>query len=153
LSGSQDLGIVLGRAFEAFVAQLHDDLADRGFGDVKSSYGYVFRALDDGPRSVVELAQVLRITSQGVTRLLNEMEAAGYVDREVDAADRRVTRVRLAPRGREALATARRFHRTYERDLERREGPERARILREVLEALIAAPAPPPREGRRLRPF
>lgn len=151
--GPLDLGILLGLAFEGFVDRLHGDLARRGFDDVKRSYGYVFRLLAGGPASIADLAAHLGFTSQAATRLVNEMEAAAYVVRVVDAEDRRVTRVTLAPRGIAALAAARRFHRRFEGELATRHGEGRARALREVLEAIVTSAPASSAEGRRLRPF
>lgn len=148
-----DLGILLGLAFEGFVDRLHEDLARRGFDDVKRSYGYVFRALADGTASIADLAAHLGVTSQAATRLINEMEAAGYVVRLADGGDRRITRVALARRGEGALAAARRFHGRFERDLAARHGEVATRTLRELLEGMVATGPATSAEGRRLRPF
>ena len=46
-----DLGIVLGLAYGAFVDELHEHMAQDGFGDLRRSDGYVFRTLAAGERS------------------------------------------------------------------------------------------------------
>jgi DNA-binding MarR family transcriptional regulator len=148
-----DFGILLGLSFEAFVHRLHEELARRGFDDVKGSYGYVFRALAERPLSVAELAERLGITSQGVVKLANEMEAAGYVVRESDESDARVTRLALGDRGKRALAAARRFHQAFERELARSEGEKNARTLRAILTRLVESTPGEPPSKRPLRPF
>lgn len=153
MSPDLDFGILLGLAFEAFVHRLHEDLARRGFDDVKGSYGYVFRALAERPLSVAELADRLGITSQGVTKLANEMEAAGYVVRESDEHDARVTRLALDARGKKALAAARRFHRAFEVELAHREGDRNARAIRAILTRLVETTPGDPPAKRALRPF
>ena len=112
-----DIGILLGLAYAAFVDEMHADLAGRGFDDLGRSYGYVFRVLGDGDRSLSELAGLLGMTLPGAGKIVDEMEARGYLERRPDASDRRVKRLRLSARGRAALKAARAFHRRFERRL------------------------------------
>src|SRR5690242_14303154 len=112
-----DLGVLLGLPYEPSVADLHRAPARRGFEHVGKTYGYVFRAVDDGALSITELAGRLGITTQGVTKLVNEMEGAGFVERIDDPDDARMKRVRLTAAGRGVLWAARRFHGSFERAL------------------------------------
>jgi DNA-binding MarR family transcriptional regulator len=146
LSTDTDMGILLGLAFGAFVEEMHADLAARGFDDLGRSYGYVFRVLADGDRSLSELAGLLGMTLPGAGKIVDEMEQRGYVERHPDPADRRVKRLRLSARGRAALKAARAFHRRFERGLA--DGP----ALRAALEAIAAdaAAGPAPRYIRPL---
>jgi DNA-binding MarR family transcriptional regulator len=61
-----------------------------------------------------DLAQRLRITVGGTSKLADRIQAAGLIRREPDPADRRASRVTLTPAGRHKLATA---IRTYDADL------------------------------------
>src|ERR671928_621723 len=117
LSTDTDIGILLGLAYGAFVEEMHADLAARGFDDLGRSYGYVFRVLADGDRTLSELAGLLGMTLPGAGKIVDEMEERGYVERHPDRADRRVKRLRLSARGRSALRAARAFHRRFERRL------------------------------------
>ena len=112
-----DFGILLGLAFRAFVDEMHADLAARGFDDLGRSYGYVFRMLGDGDRSLSELAALLGMTLPGAGKIVDEMERRGYVERRPDQVDRRVKHIALSRRGRAALAAARAFHRRFEERL------------------------------------
>jgi DNA-binding MarR family transcriptional regulator len=140
LSTDTDIGILLGLAYGAFVDEMHAHLAARGFDDLGRSYGYVFRVLADGDRSLSELAGLLGMTLPGAGKIVDEMVERGYVVRHPDRSDRRVKRLRLSARGRAALKAARAFHRRFERRLP--DGP----ALRAVLEAIAgdggAGPAP-----------
>lgn len=51
----------------------------------------------NGPRTITELATGLAISQGWASRVVDEMEKAGYVERQRDEADRRVVRVRLSP--------------------------------------------------------
>lgn len=129
-----DLGILLGLAYQAFVEKLNAHLRASGFEDLGRWYGYVFRALRAEPLSLRELADRLEMTSAGAMKIIDEMEARGYVERVPDASDGRVKRLRLAARGKKALSTARRFHASFERDL----GATRAKQLRAILASIAA---------------
>ena len=52
---------------------------------------------DEGPRTIGQLAQGLGISQGWASRVVDELERAGYVERERDPDDRRVVRVRLTP--------------------------------------------------------
>jgi DNA-binding MarR family transcriptional regulator len=61
----------------------------------------------DGPVSMAELADRLRLERSSLTGLVDRAHRRGLVERENDAADRRVVRVTLTTAGRQA---AERFH-------------------------------------------
>jgi DNA-binding MarR family transcriptional regulator len=140
LPSDTDIGILLGLAFAEFVDELRADLARRGFDDLGPSYGYVFRVLGDGDRSLSELAGLLGMTLPGAGKIVDEMERRGYVERHGDPADRRVKRLRLSPRGREALKAAHAFHRRFERRLPN--GPALRAALQGIAGDAAAGPAP-----------
>lgn len=146
----RDFGILLNLAFGAFRQALDADLAAAGFDDIGNSFGYVFRLLDERPCSLSELAQQLGMTAPGALKVVDDMEAKGYVRRTQDAGDRRVKRLALTDRGQAALARARRFHRRYEQALAKRHGARQVEAARALLEA-IAGPAAEP-SGRLPRP-
>jgi len=145
-----DLGILLGVAFQEFVRDLHVAHAAAGFADLGRSDGFVFRSLDLRPMTVSELARHLEITKQGAAQIIDDMEQRGYVERQPDPDDRRARLVRLSPRGEQALANARRFHRDYERRLARAYGNEAVATLRAMLGIIAGAEQS---VDPRLRPF
>ena len=114
------------------------DLARQGFDDLGRSDGYVFRVLGDGDRSLSELAGLLGMTLPGAGKIVDDMEARGYVERHPDRVDRRVKRLALSRRGRAALKAARAFHRGYERRL------AKAPAVRAALESIVGEPADGP---------
>jgi len=134
--GALDFGILLGLAYQGFTDQLRASLARHGFTDLGSAYGYVFRALAEEQPSQRQLAVQLGITDQGMAKILSEMVERGYVERVADVDDARVKRLRLARRGRAALAAARRFHAAFERRLGNEVGAVPVAKLRALLELI-----------------
>lgn len=150
MASTIDFGILLGLAYQTFVDDLRATLHGKGFTDLGPSYGYVFRALGAEALHLRSLAGRLNMTDQGAAKIVDEMEARGYVERHADPDDRRIKRLRLARRGRSALAAARRFHRLYERRLAERLGSREVAVVRQILEAVTVGSD---RAGAHLRPL
>ena len=136
---TNDLGIVLLLAYQSFVRALHRDLRQHGFDSLRPTDGYVFRALADGPRRIVDLAHGLEVTKQAASQIVGDMEARELVRRRPDPTDGRAALVELTAAGRRAFDTARRFHASFEDDLARRLGPRRSTTLRAGLESIVDA--------------
>ncbi len=132
-----DLGILLLLAYQAFVRALHRELAEHGLGPLKTSDGYVFRALAEGPRRIVDLAHGLDVSKQAASQIVADLETRTLVRRRPDPDDGRAALVELTRRGRTVLETARRFHTSFEDDLAERLGSRRAAALRESLESIV----------------
>jgi DNA-binding MarR family transcriptional regulator len=137
-----DLAILLNQAFAALKDELHAEMERAGFSDLGSSFGYVFRLLEDGPRNLSQIAAALRITPQGALKIVNAMLEKGYLERSGDAEDARVKWLALTERAREAMALAAAFHRRSEHRLVRKLGAERVAAAREVLAAVAVAAGP-----------
>ena len=138
-----DFGVLLASAYSTFVDQMRRELAEAGHADLNRSFGYVARALDASPLTLRELARQLGMTSQGALKIVDDMEASGYLERVPDPSDGRAKRLRLTRRGRAVLAAARRFHGRFEEQLAARVGRKRAAVCRAVLETILDARAAP----------
>jgi len=64
----------------------------------------------DGELTMGELSDQLALTTGGVTRLIDRISAAGYVERRPCATDRRVLFTAITPEGRAVLTPALRGH-------------------------------------------
>jgi DNA-binding MarR family transcriptional regulator len=91
-------------AYRALVDELHVRLADRGWTGVRPAFGFVLLALRDGPASLRDLPDVLGTTKQAVSKLVDAMVAAGFLERIADPDDARAKRVQLSARGRTLLS-------------------------------------------------
>jgi MarR family transcriptional regulator, organic hydroperoxide resistance regulator len=67
---------------------------------------HVLRQAPDGNHRVGDLAQRLRITVGGASKLVDRVEATGLIRRTADPGDRRASRVTLTPQGNATLEAA-----------------------------------------------
>lgn len=132
-----DFGVLLNLAFGALKHELSAHMAAAGFDDLGTSFGYVFRIVDQDAPSLAELAARMGITPQGALKIVAEMIEKGYLRRVGDDVDKRIKRLMLSARGKRALAEARRFHAQYERSLATRLGERRVTMARAVLESML----------------
>jgi DNA-binding MarR family transcriptional regulator len=102
--GAVPLARLFAMGFRLLIDGLHERLAERGWTDVRPAFGFVLLALRAGPASLKDLPDVLGTSKQAVSKLVDAMVAAGYVERAVDPGDARARRVQLSARGRELLA-------------------------------------------------
>ena len=108
-------------------------LAERGHGALRPSHGAVFQYLDDTGTTVSVLAERAQMTKQAMAELL---ETHGYVVRVHDPSDRRAKLVQPTERGREVFAIAQELVPEIEARIRRVIGADRARELRNDLEAI-----------------
>ncbi|HEY5457007.1 MAG TPA: MarR family winged helix-turn-helix transcriptional regulator [Acidothermaceae bacterium] len=81
------------RAAELFADRLHP------FGISPRAYGVLSNAAADGSRTQQQLADTLGIHRNNMVGLIDELEAAGWVQRHRSPNDRRAFEVRLTPPG------------------------------------------------------
>ena len=102
-----NVGFLLAKASQRFNELLGERFAERGFDEVRASYGSVLVPLfeRDGLR-LGELAAAARLSKQAMTGLVRRCEADGLVERDPDPLDGRAFNVRLTDRGRDVQAAA-----------------------------------------------
>jgi len=92
-----------------------------GVDDMRSSFGFVIRALSERDRTLTEVAELLAVTKQAAIKVIDEMETRGFVERRPDPSDRRAKVLSLTDKGRRvrraALAASRRMESELRRDL------------------------------------
>jgi DNA-binding MarR family transcriptional regulator len=95
---------------------------------------------EDGRMRRVDLAEELLLTASGVTRLLDGLEAAGYVERAACSTDRRVVYAVITDAGRNKLEEASESHLAAVQALfDERFRPEELEQLAELLARLPGA--------------
>ncbi len=99
---SGNLGFLLAKASQHWNELLAEGFAERGFAEVRPSYGSVLLPLfeDDGLR-MGQIAERARLSKQTMTTMVRLCERDGLVYRERDAGDARAFRIHLTERARE----------------------------------------------------
>jgi DNA-binding MarR family transcriptional regulator len=115
-------------------------LADHGLTINDYEVLILLSRADRGLMRRVDLADELVLTASGVTRLLDRLERAGWVDRATCESDRRVVYAALTDTGRAKLEEASASHLTAVREyFERRYSDEELTQLAELLGRLPGA--------------
>jgi DNA-binding MarR family transcriptional regulator len=83
--------------------ELYRRLGDAGYRDLLPRHGIVIAYLDERGSRATELAALSGRHKQRVGRVVDELEALGYVTRTPDPADRRAKLVVPTPRGRAVM--------------------------------------------------
>ena len=135
-----DLHRLLLEGHRVLAAELSEDLAERGYPDLRPGHLAVFQHVDrrSGTR-LTELAARARMTKQGMMLVVDDLEARGYVRRAIDPDDARAKVVKLTARGRRAAAEARRAAAALEVRTKRSLGDRHYEAIRESLQTLTSS--------------
>ena len=93
-----NLGILLFVAYRALEQRAHDALVAADIADITLAQARIAARIGPYGTRVSELAERARVTKQSAGFLVDQLEAAGYVERVPDPADRRARLVRLTAR-------------------------------------------------------
>ena len=108
--GYLTLGSRLRRIGERLQATTQAYLARNGV-EIQVAHLSVLYALgEQEPSAIGDLAQTLGLSQPGVTRMVERLEAGGWIETEKRAADRRQRFVRLSEQGRAWVKQARALH-------------------------------------------
>jgi DNA-binding MarR family transcriptional regulator len=102
-----DTWIAFLRTHAAIKRELNADLLE-GHGLTLTDYEVLLRLsqADDQQLRRIDLAESVMLTASGITRLLDGLEAAGFVEKAACASDARVSYARLTPAGHDKLREA-----------------------------------------------
>jgi DNA-binding MarR family transcriptional regulator len=104
---TDNTGFLLAKASQRFNELLGAGLAEKGFPEVRPSYGSVLVPLfTAGDLRLGEIAGQARLSKQALTGLVALCEKDGLVTRERDPEDGRAFRISLTPRGRQLQQAA-----------------------------------------------
>ena len=133
------IGALLRMPWEAVQEHMLARLQAEGFTDFDASYLTVFRYPSPQGERPSELAARRRISKQALNHLLGQLEHRGYLEREADPEDGRSKRIRLTPRGTDAITVIRQAVTEMEEAWARRLGRDRFDLRRELLHDLNQA--------------
>jgi DNA-binding MarR family transcriptional regulator len=93
-----NLGILLFVAYRALEQRAHDAVIAAGISDITLAQARIAARIGPHGTRVSDLAEQARVTKQSAGFLVDQLEAAGYVERVPDPSDRRARLVRLTAR-------------------------------------------------------
>jgi DNA-binding MarR family transcriptional regulator len=126
------LSLAGAHADRAILQAMHDKGCD-----VTRAHGFIFQRLLTGPQTITALASDLRITQQGASKHVQELERLGLVVRKTAPHDRRARIVELTAAGRAAIGVARDARARFEERLRALVGEDVLAATRRALAALI----------------
>ena len=133
-----DLAILVTGAARVVSDRLGAAVVRSGVDDMRTSFGFVIRALAERDRTLTELAELLGVTKQAAIKVVDEMQARGYVERTADPTDRRAKVIGLTPKAkkvrRAALSESERLEAELREDLSARDVAALRRTLLRLLE-------------------
>lgn len=105
MSGSgAELALLLLSGFRTLADRATDELAARGYGEVRPVHDFALRAILAGADDASKLGRATAVTKQAAAKTVAALEERGYVSRTPDPADARRMRLEVTPLGREMLA-------------------------------------------------
>ena len=93
------LALLLLGSYRKLADAAQRELADRGYGDMRSSLHYAISAIDRGATSASDLGRALAVTKQAAAKTIMILAERGFVVVEQDPSDRRRRSVRVTPLG------------------------------------------------------
>ena len=101
-----NLGILLFVAHRALEQRAHEAVLAAGITDITLAQARIAARIGPHGTRVSDLAEQARVTKQSAGFLVDQLAAAGYVERVPDPADRRARLVRLTARAQRVVKTA-----------------------------------------------
>jgi len=129
------IGYLLKTPFDILVEQIHIDIAQAGFPEVRIAHGPVFVYIGNGAR-LTELAERANMTKQSMSYLVEYLEEHGYVERTNDETDKRAKIFILTDKGRQVNAVADKSIKKFESDCKKKLGNEKFKLLLSLLKEL-----------------
>src|SRR5918999_6195502 len=96
-----DVGLLTAWLLDSIRGELFARLAERGHDQIRPCHRALLGYLDEGGTRLTELAHLMGQPKQYVGRLLDELEALGYIRRRPDPRDRRGKLIVPTGRGRD----------------------------------------------------
>lgn len=136
-----DLALLLLGGFRTLADRASNELARRGFPDVRPVHDFAMRAIAAGADDVTRLSQHLSVSRQAAAKTIAVLQERSYVTRETDPLDGRRKRLQVTALGFEVLRQGEQIFDELRDSWERQIGAEGLELLEEQLTALTGTPA------------
>ncbi|WP_207539763.1 MarR family winged helix-turn-helix transcriptional regulator [Sabulicella rubraurantiaca] len=138
----RSLGWLLRLPYAQLSERVYGGLAARGFPDIRTAHGAVFRHILPSGSRLTELAEAAGMTKQGMAYLVEGLTGAGYLESRPDPADGRARRIHLTRRGQAVMEALLELSEEAEEEFGRRIGAAKLARLRTLLEELAEELSP-----------
>jgi DNA-binding MarR family transcriptional regulator len=133
------IGRLLWNAHRSFSERALAKLRQRGHAGLSLAHTNLLAYLDVQGTRITTLAERIGVTKQAIGSLVGELEAKGYIHRDVDPTDRRAARITYTAAGRAFLQDAYDVKREIEAEYAAALGEHGLLELRQLLTQLVAA--------------
>lgn len=124
--------------FRTLIDDLHERLAQRGFRDLSSSYGFVLLEARSRSLGVTDVARLMGISKQAASKLVSAMQRDGFL-LAAAADDQRARQVELSARGKRLLENVEEIYGELEAEWAAVIGRARVEAIRKDLTAVLIA--------------
>jgi len=136
-----DLALLLLGGFRSLVDAAQEELARRGYEDVRPVHDFAIRAIAAGADSASELSRRTAVTKQAAAQTIGVLQDRGYVVRQADPSDARRKRLHVTDRGFDLLREGEAIFDELREQWARRIGIEQLQQLETQLSGLVGAAA------------
>ena len=130
-----NLGLLLFIPYRQLESAVMKALRAQGH-DLPLNQARVFQRIAPGGSRLAELAEAAQLPKQTVGSIIDQLEAAGYVQRATDPEDARARLITITPRGQQLVEISLPVLREVEAIWRAHLGPSQTRQLKEALTAL-----------------
>lgn len=130
------LARLLAMALRSLLDELHARLAERGF-EVRPVFAFVLLEARRRALTGADVAQLLGVSKQASSKLVDAMEAERYVTRKPHPEDARGKLICIAPKGQRLLEAAEEIYQELEADWAKTLGKSRLSALRADLHSVL----------------
>ena len=134
-----DLALLLLGGFRVLVDDAIQELAERGYGDVRPVHDFAMRAIAAGADNASELGRRLSVSKQAAAKTVAVLEERGYVVRGTDPLDARRKRLQVTALGFEVMRVGEAVFDELRDKWKRKIGAKQLERLESDLAALVGA--------------
>ncbi|MGO4387493.1 MarR family winged helix-turn-helix transcriptional regulator [Microvirga sp. 2YAF29] len=126
-------GRLLLKAMRAFNERSMSAVRELGHPALSFAHAAILPHIGTEGAHLSEIADRAGMRKQSASQLIGELEAAGYIARSRDPADKRALVIKFTPEGERFLADAAKVKTRIEDELRNKLGAERYELLRDIL--------------------
>lgn len=139
LAEAVPLARLFAMSFTHCIDALHTKLEERGWHDVRPSYGYVLLAARESGTTAQALTQLMGVSKQAISKLITQMLEGGYLEYGSDDGDGRIKHLQITDKGLLLLTVAEEIYLEIEQDWADIIGRKQLDMLRSQLSKVMRA--------------